>query len=114
MELTTHNNTIPQVRFTAFGEKFDVSLSPLRRSVGDGSRVRALNAKGDVLADRASRLCTYEGHLPMGGWVRAIVRSPTSATVHFFHNVRPFAGSALCVRDVDGKYVRMSRMPNTM
>lgn len=78
-----------QVRFTAFGERFDISLTPLRSVVGIGSRVRALGAGGEILTDRKPRLCTYEGRLPHGGWVRAVVRSTTSVTVHFLHKVRP-------------------------
>lgn len=76
-----------QVRFTAFGERFDISLTPLRRAVGAGSRIRVLGADGGVLTDRKPRLCTYEGRLPHGGWVRAVVRSPTSVTMHFLYKV---------------------------
>lgn len=76
-----------QVRFTAFEEQFDISLTPLRGVVGAGSQTRALGAGGQVLIGRKPRLCTYEGRLPHGGWVRAVVRSPTSVTVHFFHKV---------------------------
>lgn len=78
--------------------------------MGDGSRVRALNAKGEVLTDRTQRLCTYEGYLRQGGWVRAVIRSPTSATVHFLHNVSVVHGSAERFVGVDG----LSRMSNAM
>ena len=77
-----------KLRFAAFGEWFDIRLTLLDESTGGaGTRVRALGAEGEVLAERGPRRCTYEGWLPYGGWVRAVVRSATSVTVHFLHNV---------------------------
>lgn len=86
-----------QVRFGAFEEKFDVVLSVLSDAVSLGSRIRALGAGGKVLVDRSPRLRTYGGRLQNGGWIRAIVRSSTSVTVHFLHNVssKPYTSTVV-------------------
>lgn len=91
-----------QVRFAAFGERFDLHLSILRDVVGADTRVRAVGAGGAVLADRKPRLSTYEGRLPHGGWVRAVVRSPEAIAVHFLHNVGCWIRRLSYVRCIPG------------
>lgn len=76
-----------QIRFSAFDESFNLRLSPVSDFINSDTRVRALGAGGVLMSDRAPRLCAYGGRLPHGGWVRAVVRSLDSVTVHFLHKV---------------------------
>lgn len=82
-----------QVRFDAFGEKFDLHLAPLDSFLGSTSaRTRVVGENGVVLHDRPTRAFTYVGQLAHGGWVRAVVKSPGSAALHFLHKVSATPG----------------------